>query len=91
MSAALCGTTFPTIAPSKFSDSVSSTPKKPRLIEPALTKSVSTFRTIFTGIARPIPMLAPVCEIIAVLIPTKRPLVSSKAPPEFPWLMDASV
>jgi len=46
---------------------------------------------MLTGIARPIPILDPVCEIIAVLIPINRPLVSKSAPPELPLLMAASV
>ena len=50
-----------------------------------------TARTIVEGIAKPIPWLPPEREKIAVLIPTSRPAMSTRAPPELPGLMAASV
>ena len=90
-SAALSGTIFFTIAPEPSFEEASSTPRKPLRIPPLSTISVSTFLTILTGIANPIPILAPVWEIMAVLIPIRRPLASSKGPPELPLLIAASV
>ena len=48
---------------------------------------------MFTGIARPIPTLPelPLDPIIAVFIPTNSPFRLTKAPPEFPGFIDASV
>ncbi len=48
-------------------------------------------RAMFTGIAKPMPMLPPVREMIAELIPTSSPLKFTSAPPELPGLIDASV
>ena len=42
------------------------------------------------GIANPIP-IDPDWPNIAVLIPMTSPLRLNKGPPEFPWLIDASV
>ena len=50
-----------------------------------------TCRTSVDGMANPIPIEPPVREKIAVLMPTRWPLVSTSAPPELPWLMAASV
>ena len=41
--------------------------------------------------AKPIPLLAPEGLMIAVLIPITFPFISKSGPPEFPWLIDASV
>ena len=41
--------------------------------------------------ANPKPILPPVWDIIAVLIPITSPLILNKGPPEFPLLIDASV
>ena len=45
------------------------------------------------GRAKLTPLLRPVpCRVkVAVLMPIRRPLLSSSAPPELPALMDASV
>jgi hypothetical protein len=43
------------------------------------------------GIAKPMPWLPPEREKIAVLMPTSRPAMSTRAPPELPGLMAASV
>ena len=50
-----------------------------------------TLRAMLTGIANPIPMLPPLPENMAVLMPTNSPLRLIRAPPEFPGLMEASV
>ncbi len=41
--------------------------------------------------AKPMPLFPPPRERIAELIPTKYPRLSTKAPPEFPGLIEASV
>ena len=41
--------------------------------------------------ANPIPTEPPEVEKIAVLIPTTSPSMLNKGPPEFPWLIEASV
>jgi hypothetical protein len=41
--------------------------------------------------AKPIPLEPPVSEKIALLIPTSAPFMSTRAPPELPRLMAASV
>ena len=46
---------------------------------------------ILLGIAKPTPTLPPVGLAMAVLIPTNSPLMVTKAPPELPGLMGASV
>ncbi len=46
---------------------------------------------MFTGIAKPMPMLPPLPERIAELIPTSSPRRFTSAPPELPGLMEASV
>ena len=50
-----------------------------------------TLRAMFAGIANPIPMLPPDGDRICELIPMSSPAVFTSAPPEFPWLMGASV
>ena len=51
-----------------------------------------TLEAAFAGIAKPIP-IEPDCPgaIIAVLIPITSPSRLNRGPPEFPWLIDASV
>ena len=44
-------------------------------------------RTMLEGIAKPMPMLPPEREKIAVLMPTSRAVMSTRAPPELPGLM----
>ena len=41
--------------------------------------------------AKPKPMLPPVCDIIAELIPITSPSILKRGPPELPLLIDASV
>jgi len=50
-------------------------------------------RTKSMGSAKLTPLLRPVpCRVnVAVLMPIRRPLLSSSAPPELPALMEASV
>ena len=48
-------------------------------------------RTMFTGIAKPMPTLPPVREMMAELMPTSSPFKLTSAPPELPGLIDASV
>ena len=43
--------------------------------------------TVSIGIANPTPLLAPLGDAIAVLMPTRRPLASSSGPPLLPGLM----
>ena len=50
-----------------------------------------TARTMLTGIAKPMPTLPPVREMIAELMPTSSPFKLTSAPPELPGLIDASV
>jgi hypothetical protein len=47
--------------------------------------------TIFEGIANPIPTFPPLLLIIALLIPTRYPALFTRAPPEFPGFIEASV
>jgi hypothetical protein len=53
--------------------------------------SLNTPRTMFTGIAKPMPSTPRFLATIAVLIPTRSPLESTSAPPELPKLIGASV
>jgi len=50
-----------------------------------------TLRAMFTGMAKPMPILPPLRERIAVLIPISSPCRLTSAPPELPGLMEASV
>jgi hypothetical protein len=43
------------------------------------------------GIANPTPSAFPELERIWALIPITRPRASSSGPPEFPWLIGASI
>ena len=47
--------------------------------------------TMLEGMAKPMPMLPPVREKMAVLTPTSLPSRSTSAPPELPGLIEASV
>ena len=99
------GLFFPTLATSapdglsKFSTSAISfvtswilTPSQPLLVSPYLISWSIIFEAAFAGIAKPIP-IDPACPgaIIAVLIPITSPFRSKRGPPEFPWLIEASV
>ena len=68
-------------------------PIQGRITRPYRISSSITGRTSLTGIAKPMPMLPPVLEVdtMAVLMPISSPLELTSAPPEFPWLMAASV
>src|SRR6185312_4206791 len=59
--------------------------------EPPLLAEATTTLTMLAGIAKPMPCDPPEREKIAVLIPTRRPPRSTRAPPELPGLMAASV
>jgi hypothetical protein len=48
-------------------------------------------RTVFDGIAKPTPTLAPVLPAICALTPITWPLELRSGPPELPWLIAASV
>ncbi len=67
------------------------TPSTPRLTAPYLISWFITIFIMFDGIAKPMPMLPPVRERIAELMPTSSPLRLTSAPPELPGLIDASV
>jgi len=46
---------------------------------------------MFTGMAKPMPTLPPLGPMMAVLMPTRFPFRFTRAPPELPGLMEASV
>ena len=48
-------------------------------------------RAMLTGMAKPMPMLPPERERMALLMPTSSPRRFTSAPPELPGLIDASV
>ncbi len=48
-------------------------------------------RTVFDGIAKPTPSEPPDSLSIWALTPITRPCWSRSGPPEFPWLIAASV
>ena len=62
------------------------------MVSPYLINCSITFEAGFDGIAKPIPIEpdAP-GAMIAVFIPITFPFKSKSGPPEFPWLIDASV
>ena len=101
LSAGLPSATLATNAPlgsSNFSTSAISlltvwilTPSQPLLVSPYLINWSITFFALFDGIEKPIPIDPPYWLKIAVLIPITFPSISNKGPPEFPWLIDASV
>jgi len=74
-----------------LSASINDTPSQPYLICPELMKSSKAFLALFMGIAKPSPTDPPEGEAIQVLIPTTSPLIFTRAPPELPWLIAASV
>ncbi len=53
--------------------------------------SLRTPRTMFTGIANPMPSTPRFFATMAVLMPMRAPLESTSAPPELPKLIGASV
>ena len=67
------------------------TPSTALLTDPKSMRSETIFFTILTGTANEYPAYAPVCDTIAVLIPTRLPALSTRAPPLLPGLTAASV
>ncbi len=70
------------------------TPRKPRRIDLSALRSGSSFLSVFTGIAKPMPIEPPEDwppVAIWALMPITRPWPSSSGPPELPGLMAASV
>ena len=67
------------------------TPMKPRSTIPLSSSCSVICRARLIGIAKPIPILPPPRENIAVFMPTSSPFRLTSAPPEFPGLMEASV
>eukprot|EP00879_Flechtneria_rotunda_P027682 GHRR01029663.1.p1 GENE.GHRR01029663.1~~GHRR01029663.1.p1 ORF type:complete len:129 (-),score=39.95 GHRR01029663.1:1187-1573(-) len=61
-----------------------STPKLGRRTLPLLMSCGTTRAIVSTGIAKPMPADVPVAVKIAVLMPIKRPLLSSSGPPLLP-------
>ncbi|VGP06415.1 hypothetical protein SB00610_00846 [Klebsiella quasipneumoniae subsp. similipneumoniae] len=82
--------TFIAFASSEFS-SVPMMPSSPRFTWPYFTICSVRFFTMLLGIAKPIPMLPPSGARMAVLMPISSPLRFTRAPPEFPRLIAASV
>jgi len=66
-------------------------PIQPRTTRPCAMMSASTPRTMFTGMAKPMPSTPMFLATMAVLMPTSAPLESTSAPPELPKLIGASV
>jgi hypothetical protein len=58
---------------------------------PLFSRLSTIGRAMSVGMAKPIPWYPPVRESSAVLMPTSSPAMSTRAPPEFPGLMAASV
>ena len=52
---------------------------------------LSSFDSVKSAIAKPMPALAPDLETMAVLMPINSPRVLTRAPPELPGLIAASV
>ena len=69
----------------------SAAPSQGRCTLPPVNADWTTSRTMLDGMAKPMPCEPPLCEKIAVLMPTSRPSMSTSAPPELPGLMAASV
>ena len=61
------------------------------MVFPKSFNCCTIFFALFAGIANPKPILPPVCETIAVLIPITSPSKLNNGPPELPRLIDASV
>jgi hypothetical protein len=51
----------------------------------------TTTRTMFAGMAKPMPIEPPLRLKIAVFMPTSSPFILTRAPPELPGLIAASV
>ena len=72
--------------------SCNSTPSQGRLITLLPDSAVcTTTSTMSEGIENPMPIEPPERENMAVLIPTSSPCMLTRAPPELPGLMAASV
>jgi hypothetical protein len=67
------------------------TPSSPLRTSPYSTIWSITALTMLAGMANPIPMLPPLRVRMAEFTPTSLPLRLTRAPPEFPGLIDASV
>ena len=67
------------------------TPNKPRLTSPCLTSDSLMVIIILVGMAKPMPTLPPLGARIAVFMPINSPRRLTRAPPELPGLIDASV
>ena len=67
------------------------TPSQPRRVSPNSRSWLTTFSTVFDGMAKPMPIEPPVGEMIAVLMPITSPSMLNSGPPELPRLMAASV
>ena len=59
----------------------------PEFLKVAAEQQPHTRRIVLTGTAKPTPVFSPVVLAMAVFIPIKLPLESSKGPPEFPGLI----
>src|SRR5262245_18660918 len=96
--AAGCPCSTPTMrAPPPFSGSVRRTPRKAWVTEPWSMSCWAMSLAESMGMANPTPMLPPwplvfwASEAMAVLMPTTSPWVLTRAPPELPGLIAASV
>ena len=67
------------------------TPSSPRFTSPYWRIWFMIDLAMFTGIAKPMPMLPPLLLKIAELMPISSPRRLTSAPPELPGLIDASV
>ena len=56
-----------------------------------MTIWLNTARDMFEGTAKPMPTLPPAGPMIALLMPINSPRRFTRAPPELPGLIDASV
>ena len=56
-----------------------------------LSAEATTTRTRFAGMANPMPSDPPDEDAMALLMPIRWPLMSTRAPPELPGLIGASV
>ena len=67
------------------------TPIQPRTTLPVFSMLLTMFMARLTGMANPMPTFVPDPERMAVFIPMSSPSVFTRAPPELPGLMGASV
>ena len=67
------------------------TPIQPRTTLPVFLRLSTISSAMLLGIANPIPSEPPVLEKMAVLMPINSPFMLTRAPPEFPGLIAASV